>query len=66
MNDVQHMFQGRLEACNSLKANYLFQKDKHYDVTYDTGDKAIQCGRHNDVFKLWLLWRAKVQCGRRG
>ena len=29
-------------------------------MTYDTGDKAIQCGRHNDIFELWLLWRAKV------
>ncbi len=51
---------GWLEACNSLKADYLFQQDKHYDINYDTGDKAIQCGRHNDIFKLWLLWRAKV------
>jgi len=50
---------GKLEACNSLKATYLFQQDKQYDLAYDTGDKAIQCGRHNDVFKLWLTWRAK-------
>lgn len=42
-------------------ADYLFQQDKHYDVTYDTGDKVIQCGRHNDIFKFWLLWRAKVR-----
>lgn len=42
-------------------ADYLFQQDKHYDVTYDTGDKVIQCGRHNDIFKFWLLWRAKVK-----
>ncbi len=55
------LFQGQLEACNSLKATYLFQQDKHYDLIYDTGDKAIQCGRHNDVFKLWLMWRAKVR-----
>ena len=41
-------------------ADYLFQQDKHYDVTYDTGDKVIQCGRHNDIFKCWLLWRSKV------
>lgn len=34
--------------------------DKLYDVKYDTGDKVIQCGRHNDIFKLWLQWRAKV------
>ena len=43
-----------------MQASYLFQKDKNYDMTFDTGDKAIQCGRHNDVFKLWLMWRAKV------
>lgn len=33
--------------------------DKLYDISYDTGDKVIQCGRHNDIFKLWLQWRAK-------
>ena len=46
-----------------MKATYLFQADKHYDVAYDTGDKAIQCGRHNDVFKLWLMWRANGDVG---
>lgn len=43
-----------------MGAEYLFQKDKHYDVSYDTGDKSIQCGRHVDVFKFWLMWKAKV------
>jgi hypothetical protein len=43
-----------------MNAKYLFQQDKFYDVNYDTGDKTIQCGRHVDVFKLWLMWRAKV------
>ena len=42
-------------------AGYLFQPDKQYDVTYDTGDKAIQCGRHVDIFKFWLMWKAKVR-----
>lgn len=42
-------------------AGYLFQPDKQYDVTYDTGDKAIQCGRHVDIFKFWLMWKAKVK-----
>lgn len=41
-------------------AGYLFQQDKQYDVAYDTGDKAIQCGRHVDIFKFWLMWKAKV------
>lgn len=55
--------QGLMEACNSSNATYLFQQDKHYDLAYDTGDKAIQCGRHNDVFKLWLAWRARGEAG---
>ena len=44
-----------------MAAEYLFQSDKHYDIQYDTGDKVIQCGRHNDIFKFWLMWRAKVR-----
>jgi len=44
-----------------MKADYLFQQDKHYDLSFDTGDSTIQCGRHVDVFKLWLAWRAKVR-----
>lgn len=52
--------QGVLQGCNSMCAGYLFQPDKQYDVTYDTGDKAIQCGRHVDIFKFWLMWKAKV------
>ena len=42
-----------------MSADYLFQRDKHYDVCYDTGDKVIQCGRHNDIFKFWLQWRSR-------
>uniref|UniRef100_A0A7N6AZU4 Glutamate decarboxylase 1a n=1 Tax=Anabas testudineus TaxID=64144 RepID=A0A7N6AZU4_ANATE len=51
---------GLLQDCNELGAEYLFQRDKPYDVSYDTGDKSIQCGRHVDVFKFWLMWKAKV------
>jgi hypothetical protein len=47
-------------------AGYLFQPDKQYDVSYDTGDKAIQCGRHVDIFKFWLMWKAKVWRGNPG
>ncbi|XP_040209513.1 glutamate decarboxylase 1-like [Rana temporaria] len=54
---------GLLQACNQMRAKYLFQPDKPYDVTYDTGDKTIQCGRHVDIFKLWLMWKAKGTCG---
>lgn len=50
---------GLLQECNQLCAEYLFQTDKNYDLSYDTGDKSIQCGRHVDVFKLWLMWKAK-------
>ena len=50
-----------LQACNKMGAKYLFQKDKKlYDVSLDTGDKTLQCGRPNDIFKLWLMWKAKV------
>ncbi|XP_019345864.2 glutamate decarboxylase 1 isoform X1 [Alligator mississippiensis] len=54
---------GLLQACNQMCAGYLFQPDKQYDVTYDTGDKTIQCGRHVDIFKLWLMWKAKGNQG---
>ncbi|XP_028986654.1 glutamate decarboxylase 1 isoform X2 [Betta splendens] len=54
---------GLLQECNELGAEYLFQRDKPYDVSYDTGDKSIQCGRHVDVFKFWLMWKAKGSQG---
>uniref|UniRef100_A0A5S6QNF8 Glutamate decarboxylase 1 n=1 Tax=Trichuris muris TaxID=70415 RepID=A0A5S6QNF8_TRIMR len=55
--------EGLLFQCNQMCADYLFQQDKPYDVSYDTGDKTVQCGRHNDIFKLWLAWRAKGTVG---
>ncbi|XP_071591094.1 glutamate decarboxylase 2 isoform X1 [Heliangelus exortis] len=55
--------EGLMQSCNQMHASYLFQQDKHYDLSYDTGDKALQCGRHVDVFKLWLMWRAKGTTG---
>lgn len=36
---------GLLHQANSAAAKYLFQQDKFYDVSYDTGDKSMQCGR---------------------
>lgn len=54
---------GLLLDCNEMNASYLFQQDKHYDICYDTGDKTIQCGRHVDAFKVWLMWRAKGDIG---
>uniref|UniRef100_A0A8C6SPR0 Glutamate decarboxylase like 1 n=1 Tax=Neogobius melanostomus TaxID=47308 RepID=A0A8C6SPR0_9GOBI len=47
-----------LQHCNSAKASYLFQVDKFYDVSFDCGDKSIQCSRKPDAFKIWLLWKA--------
>jgi glutamate decarboxylase len=46
-----------------MSADYLFQTDKCYDCSYDTGDKVIQCGRHNDIFKFWLQWRSRGMKG---
>lgn len=52
----------KLKACNSTGATYLFQQDKlNYKTTYDTGDKSFQCGRLNDAFKFWLMWKQKVR-----
>nr|CAH0113551.1 unnamed protein product [Daphnia galeata] len=52
-----------LHRCNSASATYLFQTDKFYDVSYDTGDKSVQCGRKIDAFKLWLMWKARGDQG---
>ncbi|XP_070767346.1 acidic amino acid decarboxylase GADL1-like [Enoplosus armatus] len=47
-----------LRRCHSAQASYLFQQDKFYDVSYDTGDKSVQCSRKPDAFKFWLMWKA--------
>ncbi|XP_018570715.1 cysteine sulfinic acid decarboxylase-like [Anoplophora glabripennis] len=54
---------GILHKCFSRGAEYLFQKDKHYDKAYDVGDKYLQCGRKCDVFKFWFMWKAKGSSG---
>ncbi|XP_063221372.1 cysteine sulfinic acid decarboxylase [Bacillus rossius redtenbacheri] len=54
---VRH--QGVLAASHSASAEYLFQKDKFYDTSYDTGDKHVQCGRRADALKFWFMWKAK-------
>jgi glutamate/tyrosine decarboxylase-like PLP-dependent enzyme len=44
----------------AVHASYLFQKDKVlYDVALDTGDMSLQCGRLNDAFKIWLMWKMR-------
>lgn len=46
-----------------MNAEYLFQSDKYYDSSYDSGDKSIQCGRKVDSLKLWLALIARGQDG---
>jgi glutamate/tyrosine decarboxylase-like PLP-dependent enzyme len=48
---------GALESANAANAAYLFQPDKNF-TDLDTGDKTIQCGRHADSLKLWLMWKS--------
>ena len=52
--------QGLLHQCNSASATYLFQQDKFYDVSYDTGDKSVQCGRKVDAFKFWFMLKVNI------
>ncbi|KAF6030226.1 hypothetical protein EB796_011466 [Bugula neritina] len=52
-----------LAEAHTAGARYLFQQDKVYDCSYDTGDKSVQCGRKIDAFKLWLLWKAYGSSG---
>ncbi|XP_076651494.1 cysteine sulfinic acid decarboxylase [Halictus rubicundus] len=54
-----------LHEANCAGAKYLFQQDKHYDVSWDTGDKSLQCGRKVDAVKLWLMWKARGTRGLR-
>jgi len=30
-----------------------------WDADSTAENKSMQAGRHNDVFKVWLMWRAK-------
>ncbi|XP_068236418.1 cysteine sulfinic acid decarboxylase-like [Palaemon carinicauda] len=50
---VKH--KGLLHSCNSASAIYLFQQDKFYDTSFDTGDKSFQCGRKVDAFKFYIF-----------
>nr|APU50750.1 cysteine sulfinic acid decarboxylase-like protein 209 [Saccoglossus kowalevskii] len=54
---------GLMHNAHCAGATYLFQQDKFYDMSYDTGDKVIQCGRKVDAFKLWLMFKAKGNLG---
>ena len=51
---------GVMAASNSMNAPYLFHKDRtNYSPTLDTGDKTLQCGRHIDIFKLWVYFKSR-------
>lgn len=50
---------GLLAQCNSASATYLFQQDKFYDVSFDTGDKSVQCGRKVDAFQIWFMLKTR-------
>ncbi|XP_025081278.1 cysteine sulfinic acid decarboxylase-like isoform X2 [Pomacea canaliculata] len=54
---------GLLNKGNGLNAEYLFQPDKCYDVSYDIGDRTVQCGRRVDDLKLWIMWKALGDSG---
>jgi len=47
---------GLLKAAHSSGATYLFQTDKE-NADLDSGDTTIQCGRRNDILKLWMMWK---------
>lgn len=44
-----------LHNANSAKATYLFQQDKFYDVSWDTGDKSVQCGRKVNMIGTFII-----------
>lgn len=54
---------GLMSDAHCAGARYLFQQDKFYDVSFDTGDKSIQCGRKTDILKLWLAWQGLGEQG---
>jgi len=53
-------FRGCQHGTRAIHHECLLVFQVSYDVSYDTGDKSIQCGRLNDVLKLWLMWKQKV------
>jgi len=48
-----------LHQTNCAASTYLFQQDKFYDVTADSGDKSVQCGRKTDSFKIWFMLKVR-------
>jgi len=54
---------GLLNKSHATRAACLFQKDKFYDTSLDTGDSSLQCGRKVDIIKMWLSWQALGETG---
>lgn len=53
------LFNQETVTTNYTQVDYLFNSDKFYDASYDTGNKYFMCGRKPDVFKFWLVWKMK-------
>jgi hypothetical protein len=47
-------YEGLLHDCNAMRASYLFQQDKHYDVSHDTGDK-VSLERQKEFWELVIF-----------
>lgn len=51
-------YPGLMQSCNSTKADVLFHKFRtSYDLSLDTGDKSLQCGRVIDILKCWTYFK---------
>jgi glutamate/tyrosine decarboxylase-like PLP-dependent enzyme len=50
---------GMLEKHFTQDASYLFQTDREYAH----GNMSMQCGRRNDAFKLWAMWKRRGDSG---
>ena len=51
---------GHLHASMEENADYLFQDD---ESTYEHGTMSPQCGRRNDVLKVWAAWKSRGDAG---
>ena len=50
VKDKKHLYQSF-----SNEAEYLYQTS---DDDFNLGKTSLQCGRRNDAFKLWTLWKS--------
>lgn len=49
------------DALSSSATDYIFHDDE--EENYDLGVKSLQCGKRNDVLKLWFAWKAVGDAG---